>query len=516
MKKSLQSKNGICYLIGAGPGDPGLLTVRGAELLKQADVVVYDYLCNPTLLQQAPAMAEKIYVGKSAGKHTLLQEEINALLVKQTQAGKLVVRLKGGDPFLFGRGGEEAEALAAASLKFEIVPGVTSAIGGLAYAGIPTTHRANNAMLTIFTGHEDPTKKESTIDYGLLAVTPGTKVMLMGVERLEKICEEFLKAGMKKETPVALVRWASTPRQETLMGTLETIAPQAKEKNFKAPAIAVFGDVVSLKEKLNWFEAKPLFGKRIAVTRTREKASQLVKTLCALGADAYQLPTIRIEPLQEKKDREAFVEALAQAHQYEWVVFTSPNGVTYFFEAFFKLHRDARELGNVKIAAIGPGTAQKIEEYRFGVDLIPPQFVAESLLKEFRKMSVENLKILLPRASGARELLATQLEELGAIVDDVPVYQTVGVTEDVAGGWKRFAEEGADLITFTSGSTAQHFKNYLEKNAIALSPTTLLASIGPITSSVMQGLGMKVGLEALQHDIPGLVAAIITYFEKKE
>lgn len=514
MNKQSQSKNGICFLIGAGPGDPGLLTMRGAELLRQAEVVIYDYLCNPILLQQASVTSEKIYVGKSAGKHTLSQDEINALLVKFTQAGKLVVRLKGGDPFLFGRGGEEAEALAAANLKFEIVPGVTSAIGGLAYAGIPVTHRANNAMLTIFTGHEDPTKKESTIDYHTLAITPGTKVMLMGVERLEKICEEFLNAGMNTETPVALVRWASTPRQETLTGTLATIAKKAQEKNFQPPAVAVFGEVVSLREKINWFETKPLFGKKIAVTRTREKASELVKTLRNLGADAYELPTICIQPVAEKKDREAFVEALAQAHHYDWIVFTSPNGVTHFFEAFYKLHRDARELGNVKIAAIGPGTAQKIEEYRFGVDLIPPKFVAESLLKEFKKLGVENLKVLLPRASGAREVLAVELENLGAIVDDVPVYQTIGVTDDAAGGWKRFVEEGADLVTFTSGSTAQHFKNYLEKNSVTSQATATLASIGPVTSSVMKELGMSIGLEAPQHDIPGLVAAIVAHFQK--
>lgn len=513
MKKKSQCKSGICYLIGAGPGDPGLLTMRGAELLRQAEVVIYDYLCNPALLQQAPSMAEKIYVGKSAGKHTLSQEEINALLVTSTQAGKLVVRLKGGDPFLFGRGGEEAEALVAAGMKFEIIPGVTSAIGGLAYAGIPVTHRASNSMLTIFTGHEDPSKKESALDYRALAKTAGTKVMLMGVERLEKICDEFLAAGMEKNTPVALVRWASTPRQQTLTGTLATIAAQAQEEKFQPPAIAIFGEVVPLREKLNWFETRPLFGKQIAVTRTREKASELVVALRNLGADAYELPTIRIEPLEDKKDREAFVEALAQAHHYDWIVFTSPNGVTHFFEAFYKLHRDARELGNVKIAAIGPGTAQKVEEYRFGVDLIPLQFVAESLLKEFRQIGVENLKILLPRASGAREMLAVELENLGAIVDDVPVYQTVGVMDGSAGGWKRFAEEGADLITFTSGSTAQHFKNLLEKKSVTLPDKVVLASIGPVTSSVMKELGMTVGLEAKQHDIPGLVAAITNYFE---
>lgn len=514
MTKSNQLKKGICYLVGAGPGDQGLLTVRGLELLQQADVVVYDYLCNPALLQQAPAIAEKIYVGKSAGNHTLSQEEINALLVSLTQAGKNVVRLKGGDPFLFGRGGEEAEALVAAGEKFEIIPGVTSAIGGLAYAGIPATHRANGAILTIFTGHEDPTKKESGIDYDLLAKTAGTKIMLMGVERLEHICEQLMQAGMPKETPVALVRWASTARQETLSGTLETIALKARQVCFKAPAIAVFGDVVALRNKLNWFETKPLFGKKIAITRTRDKASELARRLRDLGADAYELPTIQIEPVQEKRDREAFVEALAHVHHYDWIVFTSPNGVSHFFEAFYQLHRDARELGNVKIAAIGPGTAQKVEHYRFGVDLIPPKFVAESLLEELRQFGVENLKILLPRAAGARELLATQLEDLGAIVDDVPVYQTTGVTDDLAGGWKRFHEEGADLITFTSGSTAQHFNNYLMQQSKTLSDKVVLASIGPITSSVMKELGMKIGIEAQQHDIPGLVEAIGDFFKK--
>lgn len=543
MKKRSQSKSGVCYLVGAGPGDPGLLTVRGAELLRKAEVVVYDYLCNPLLLQQVPAAAEKIYVGKVAGQHTLSQQEINALLVKLTKSGKLVVRLKGGDPFLFGRGGEEAETLVAEGMNFEIVPGVTSAIGGLAYAGIPVTHRASNSILTIFTGHEDPSKKESGIDYRTLATTTGTKVMLMGMERLEKICNEFLVAGMEENTPVALVRWASTPRQETMIGTLATIAQQAQESNFKPPALAVFGDVVALREKLNWFETKPLFGKRIAVTRTREKASELVMLLRSLGADAYELPTIRIEAVQEKRDREAFSEAVVQAHHYDWIIFTSPNGVTHFFEAFYKLHQDARELGNAKIAAIGPGTAQKIKEYHFGVDLMPPQFIAESLLKEFKKLGVENLKMLLPRASGARELLAVELENLGAIVDDVPVYQTVGVdffqnstsdvnysidsmpetnlkrslTKDIGEGWQRFIEEGADLITFTSGSTAQNFKKLLEKKSISLPEKIVLASIGPVTSSVINELGMKVALEAKQHDISGLVEAIKNYFvvEKK-
>lgn len=518
MKKSPSSKkksptSGCCYLVGAGPGDPGLITVRGKELLTKADVLLYDYLCNPALLQHLPATAQKIYVGKSAKKHALPQEEINALLIKWTSEGHCVVRLKGGDPFLFGRGGEEAEAVAAAGLRFEIVPGITSAIGGLAYAGIPVTHRSSNSQLTIFTGHEDPTKTASSIDYQILAATPGTKVMLMGMERLQSVTASLMGGGMPATTPAALVRWATTGRHETMTGTLQTIATLAQEKNFRAPAIAVFGDVVPLREKLNWFEKRPLFGRRIAVTRTRKQASALLGALQALGADAYELPTIRIEPLEKKEESAAFAEVITYAHQYDWIVFTSPNGVTAFFDAFFKVHADARELGAVRIAAMGPGTAQKIKQYHFAVDLMPPQFVAESLLAELKKTNVENLRILLPRASGAREFLATALEEEGAIVDDIPVYHTVFETEDPSGGFQRFCEEGADMVTFTSGSTATHFQALLKKHHKMLSAETILASIGPITSSVMREHEMPVGLEARQHDIPGLVEAILEFYE---
>ncbi|MFZ4116776.1 MAG: uroporphyrinogen-III C-methyltransferase [Chthoniobacterales bacterium] len=502
----------LCYLVGAGPGDPGLLTLRGKECLSRAQVVLYDYLCNPELLRHVPSSAEKIYVGKSASKHALPQEKINELLVEKTQAGHCVVRLKGGDPFLFGRGGEEAEALAHAGLRFEIVPGVTSAIGGLAYAGIPVTHRSNNSQLTIFTGHEDPSKEISSLNYQALAMAPGTKVMLMGVERLAAITSSLITAGMKKTTPVALVRWATTGRHETITGTVETIATIAREKQFLAPAIAVFGETVHLREKLNWFETRPLFGRRIAVTRTREQASELVTALRELGADTYELPTIRIEPVQKKEEQEAFAEVIIDAHQYDWIVFTSPNGVIFFFEAFFKHYQDARSLGATRIAAIGPGTAKKIQEYRFSVDLIPPEFVAESLLEELQKVGVENLRILLPRASGAREFLATALEDLGAIVDDIPVYHTVPELRDEHGGFQRFCEEGADMITFTSGSTAEHFQTLLKKTETKFPANCITASIGPVTSGVMKTLGMTVGLEASQHDIPGLVEEIVRYF----
>jgi uroporphyrinogen III methyltransferase/synthase len=502
-------EQGICHLVGAGPGDPGLLTLKGRECLERAEVVIYDYLSNAELLRHVPAQAEKIYAGKTAGRHALRQEETNALLVKHTREGKRVVRLKGGDPFLFGRGGEEAAELAAAGLRFEIVPGVTSAIGGLAYAGIPVTHRASNAVLTIFTGHEEPGKASSGIDYKAIASAPGTKVMLMGIERLAHITAELAAAGMAASTPAALVRWATTGSHETLTGTLGTIAGLADARGFKAPAVAVFGEVVNLRETLNWYENRPLFGRRIAVTRTRKQAGGLLAALRELGADAFELPTIRVEPPSDKR---AFAEALVDIRSYDWIVFTSPNGVEAFFEAFFAAYQDARDLGGARIAVIGNGTATKVREYRFAVDLIPKAFVAESLLEEFKEQHVENLKILLPRAAGAREMLAIELENLGAIVDDVPVYQTLPETDDLTGGIGRFRGEGADMITFTSASTAAHFMGL----GLPLPKGLETASIGPVTSEEMRKLGLPVDLEAPQHDIPGLVEAILSHYESKK
>lgn len=507
--KGSGSAEGICHLVGAGPGDPGLLTLRGLECLQQADVVIYDYLANPELLRHVPATAERIYAGKTAGRHAMKQEETNALLLRHTREGKRVVRLKGGDPCVFGRGGEEAAELAAAGLRFEIVPGISSVIGGLAYAGIPVTHRENNAMFTVFTGHVVEGKKPVGVDFAAIAKAPGTKVMLMGVESLPVITGELLSHGMEASTPAALIRWATTGRHASLVGTLGTIADLAVEKEFQAPAIAVFGDVVNLRKTLNWFESRPLFGKRIAVTRTGKQAGGLLALLREMGADAYELPTIRVEPPSEKI---AFVEALADVRTYDWIVFTSPNGVEAFFDAFFASHEDARDLGGARIAVIGNGTAKKVREYRYAVDLIPEEFVAESLLKSFKELNVEHLKMLLPRAAGAREMLAVELEKLGAIVDDVPVYQTVPETEDRAGGIRRFREEGADMITFTSGSTATHFMAL----GLPLPEGLQTASIGPVTSAEMNKLGLPVDLEAIQHDIPGLVEAIRAFYQSKK
>ena len=501
---------GICYLVGAGPGDPLLLTLKGRDCLHRADVVIYDYLSNPALLQWAPAGAEKIYVGKKAGAHTLRQEEINALLVEKTSSGKTVTRLKGGDPFLFGRGGEEAEALVAAGCRFEIVPGITSAIGGPAYAGIPVTHRAHNTMLTIFTGHEDPTKAESSIDYAALASAPGTKVMLMGVERLATITAGLRNAGMAAETPVALIRWATTGEQRTLAGTLGDIADKAAAASFKAPAVAVFGEVVNLRGTLNWFESLPLFGKRIGVTRTRQQAGEMVRQLRALGADAFEMPTIRIEPAPDKR---AFYESVAYAHSYDWLIFTSPNGVDAFFNVFFEIYKDARDLGGVRIAAIGPATAARVNAFRFQVDVQPEKYVAEEIITALQKeTSVENLKVLLARAEGARDVLPKELSRLGAIVDEAVAYRTVPETEDEGGGIRRYRETGADMVTFTSSSTAENF------HALQMPPHegVRFASIGPVTSKTMRDLGMPVDVEAPVHDIPGLVAAIVNFFESEQ
>jgi uroporphyrinogen III methyltransferase/synthase len=498
MKK--ESK-GLCILAGAGPGDLGLMTLRAREAVEQAEVVVYDYLCNPEVLKWAPANAEIVYAGKKSGQHTLRQEAITQFLVDRTKEGKRVVRLKGGDPFVFGRGGEEAEALAEAHLRFEIVPGVSSAIAVPAYAGIPLTHRELASSFTVFTGHEDPAKGETTIDYRALAGGKGTLVMLMGMERLASIVPKLLATGADSQLPVALIRWGTTGRQETLIGKLESIV--ATSAGFEPPAIAVFGQVVELRDKLRWFEKRPLFGRRIVVTRTRKQASALSSKLRAFGADVYEIPTIRIEPPENLMD---FGELVRDAFQYDWVIFTSVNGVDAFFDMFYRLYDDARSIGNVKIAAIGPATAQRIKDLHLAVDLQPEKFVAESIIDGLLKLgSVENLKILVVRALGAREILPKRLAENGAIVDEAIAYRTVPETTDTSGALERFRQEQADLITFTSSSTVENFL------ALKLPwPSQMkTASIGPVTSEAMRKHGLSVDVEASQYDVDGLVAAVL-------
>jgi len=502
------SKSGTCYLVGAGPGDLGLVTLRAKECIEFADVLVYDALSNPALLGWTKAGCEKIYVGKRAKDHAVPQDQINDIIVEKTKAGKNVVRLKGGDPMIFGRGGEEAAELAAAGVAFEIVPGISSAIAGPAYAGIPVTHRDHNTQLTIFTGHEDPTKGFSSVDYAQLAKAPGTKVFLMGVARLREITGSFIEHGADPQTPIALTRWATTGSQSTIEGTLTDIADIAEKVNFSSPAVAVIGNVVKERKKINWFEKRPLFGKRIVVTRTREQAGELSKALSDLGADVIELPTIRIEG---PEDRLGFAEMVTHAHEYDWLVFTSPNGVERFFDAFFATFGDARSLGNPRIAAIGNGTAQKIREYRFAVDLIPERFVAEGLIDAFKKEDVENLTMLWVKAAESREVVGDGLVALGAIVDECIAYRTVAETEDPTGARARLESEGADLITFTSSSTVDHFFAL----GIDWPEDCVAGSIGPVTSETLRSKGLKPAFEAPKHDIPGLTAAIVQYFKRK-
>ncbi len=504
-----KSSNGICYLAGAGPGDTSLVTLKTRDCVERADVIIYDHLCNPEILKWAPPAAERIYAGKKAGDHAMTQEEINALLVQKTAAGGTVVRLKGGDPFLFGRGGEEAEALVEAGLAFEVVPGVTSAIAAPAYAGIPVTHRGHGSQLTIFTGHEDPSKPESSLDYRQLATAPGTKIMLMGADRIDRIAEAFLANGANPDLPVAMVQWGTLGRQRTIQGPLKEIARIALEADFRPPAVTIFGDVVSLRKKLGWFETRPLFGKRVAVTRTRKQVGALSSGLRLLGADVLELPTIRIEP---PTDLLEFGRMVQDAHSYDWIVFTSPNGVTAFFEMFYKLYDDAREIGGARIAAIGPATAQRVKDFHLKVDLQPPEFIAEAVLREFQKTeSVENLRVLLARAEVTRDVLAAGLVRMGAIVDEAIAYRTVPEDADVSGGVARFKAEGADLITFTSSSTVENFMAL----KLPLPPGLKTASIGPVTSATMRDLGLAVDVEATEHDIPGLTRAIRRFYGVK-
>lgn len=499
---------GICYLVGAGPGDIGLATLRAKECIEEADVIVYDYLSNAEMLRWAKPDAELIYAGKKAKDHTLTQDQINALLVEKAKEGKVVTRLKGGDPMIFGRGGEEAEELVDAGVPFELVPGISSTIAGPAYAGIPVTHRICNSQLTIFTGHEDPTKESSSIDYGAIGKTPGTKVMLMGVQRLGKITAAMLEAGVSADEPVALVRWATTGQQRTLVGSVGDIAEKVEATGFKAPAVAVFGDVVQYHQTINWFENRPLFGKRIVVTRTRKQAGALSRRLRLLGADVYELPTIKIAP---PKDLLGFAELVQDAHTYDWLIFTSPNGVDAFFEVFYKIYQDARSIGGVRIAAIGPGTAQKLKDFHMATDLLPETFVAEGLVEAFKKQgSVENLKILWVKAETTRDVIGDELSKAGAILDEAVAYRTVKETEDLTGARARFEEEGADLITFTSSSTVDCFMDL----GLPLPETLKVASIGPITSETAEKHGLAVDIAAERHDIPGLVDAIVQHKDR--
>jgi uroporphyrinogen III methyltransferase/synthase len=478
------------YLVGAGPGDPGLITVRGAELLARAEVVVFDRLAHPSLLELAPAAAERIDVGKAPGRVAMDQDGINATLVEHGLAGRLVVRLKGGDPFVFGRGGEEAEALIDAGLPFEVVPGITSAIAAPAYAGIPVTHRGLSTHVTIVTGHEDPAKGSTDTDWPALARAGGTLVVLMGAGRLDTIVDLLMANGREPETPVAAVRWGTRAEQSTTRATLATITALGVE----SPSAIVVGPVAGL--DLAWFEARPLFGRRIVVTRAREQASGLRARLEELGAEVIELPTIEIEPLP------VAVPPLADV---TWLAFTSANGVDGFFSRGLAARGlDVRALGDVRVAAIGPGSAAALARVGVRPDLVPERFVAESLLEAFPP-ALTGQRVVLARAEQARDVLPEGLERLGYTVDVLPVYRTRTATPDRA-ELERVQAGEVDAITFTSSSTVT---NFCELVGALPDPAPLVVSIGPVTSDTARARGLTVAAAADPHSIDGLVAALL-------
>jgi uroporphyrinogen III methyltransferase/synthase len=496
---------GTVYLVGAGPGDAGLLTLRGAELLRRADVVLHDALVNPDLLRLAPPSAELIARGKNM---TMPQEEITALLIARAREGKCVVRLKGGDPYIFGRGGEEAEALAAAKIPFEVVPGVSSVVAAPNYAGIPLTHRGHCSSFTVFTGYVDPDDAETALRHDQIAKIPGTKVVLMGTEKLADWTKSLIAHGMSPDTPVAIIRWGTTSRQQTVTGTLATIAGLAAVKKLSPPVLTIIGDVVKLRGKLNWFEKRPLFGRRIVVTRRSEQAGGFAQRLTELGADVLEVPTIKIT---RPTETDAIVDALLGLNAYDWLVFTSVNGVTAFFDIFFRRFQDMRDIGGVRIAAVGPATAAKLRELHLQVDLTPDEFTGKKIAAAFAKFqTIENLKMCLLRAEVANPDLPKELEDLGAIVDDIAVYKTVPETEDPDGAGATLLESGADWITFTSGSTVEHFHARFDlPKLLKKFPQTKLASIGPETSKAIRALGLEPALEAKEHTTDGLLAALL-------
>ncbi len=484
------------YLVGAGPGDPDLLTLRGAEVLASADVVIYDRLSVSSLLDLAPSDAELISVGKQPGGPRTSQDDINALLVARGQAGQQVVRLKGGDPFVFARGGEEAAALAAAGVTFEVVPGITSAVAVPAYAGIPVTMRYSSTSFTVVTGHEDPAKGEGSVNWEAVAALGGTVVVLMGAARCHSICERLIVAGMDPDTPAAAVQWGTRPNQRTLRATLATLA----ELDPRPPATIVIGEVAAA--DLAWFENRPLFGRRIVVTRAQPQAAALAADLRRRGAETVELPAIAFEP---PEDPDRLAEAATEVGRYDWVVFTSPTGVN----RFFKHLRDARSLGEAQVAAIGPGTAAALADHNVVADLVPEQYVAEALLEALADEVGSDWpgRVLIPRAETARDVLPDGLAAAGWDVDVVPAYRTVAPAPDPDAA-ALLAE--AEVITFTSSSTVTNFVDTYGADAVP----EVVASIGPITTATARDRGLDVTVEATEHTVDGLVAALETFFTR--
>jgi len=505
-------KKGAVYLVGAGPGDIGLITVRGLELLRQADVIVYDRLIDDQLLSSTRRDAELLYVGKSSSEHTMEQAEINRILVKKAKEGKSVLRLKGGDPFVLGRGGEEAEALTENNIPFEVVPGVTSAVAVPAYAGIPVTHRTLASSFAVATGHEDPSKGNSSVRWGQLATSVDTLVCLMGMGNLGNIVAELISGGKSPDTPIALIQHGTTPRQRTIVGNLATIVTRAERAGFKPPAVIIVGDVVGLRKKLAWFDNRPLSGKRVLVTRARAQASILSSMLAERGAEPVELPAIEIKDLSDTRNLDG---AVANLKDYQWVLFTSVNGVDAFWKRMRARGRDARSLGNIKIGAIGPATAERLQSLGLYPDFISQEFTSESLLKGLGELGVAGCRVLLLRADIASKELSEGLVKLGAEPFEVAAYRTVAPDAAAPQGKRLLLNGEIDIVTFSSSSTVKNLVTLLEDNITAINKAKI-ACIGPATASAAAKAGIRVDIMAEEHTIPGLVAAIESYFMSKK
>jgi uroporphyrinogen III methyltransferase/synthase len=506
---------GKVYLVGAGPGDVGLLTVKGLKCLKRADVVVYDFHLNAQVLNYINHGAEFIYAGKRGGHHTLHQDEINNILIEKAREGKIICRLKGGDPFVFGRGGEEAEALSKAGIEFEVVPGVSSSIAAPAYAGIPLTHRLYSSSFAVIPGYEDTTKNESALDWSKLATGVGTLVFLMAVKNVDLITQKLIEHGRSPGTPVAVIRWGTRPDQKTIIGSLNNIAELVKERDIKPPAVMVVGDVVKLRESLKWYEKKPLFGYRILITREHVAGFEPLEEL---GAEIIEFPTIEIVPPESYDELDMSIDKIGM---YDWVIFTSGNGVKYFFKRYFEKEKDIRDLKGLKICTIGTKTAKELKKYGLKVDLIPDEFRAEGLIKliqEFKGSRVKNLKgmrFLLPRAEKAREIFPEKVRELGGRIDVPVTYRTIK-PESHGKRLRRFLKEGRiSIATFTSAATFHNFMEIMGENAEDLLKGVAIAVIGPVTAKAVEDVGFHADIMPAEATIEAMAEEIVKWVAKE-
>ena len=502
-------KTGKVVLVGAGPGDEGLLTLRGKEWLERADVVIYDHLANKRLLRFTQPATEFIYAGKKEGHYALSQDQINALLIEKAELGQIVVRLKGGDPFIFGRGGEETRALQEAGIPFVVVPGVTSPVGVAAYAGIPLTHRDFSSTLSIITGSNEKGNEDLHIDWEKIASRTGTLVFLMGARKLQRIAGNLMKYGKDPDTPIAVIQWGTTYRQKTWTGTLSTIVDIAAKENIKPPALTIVGEVVNMKPHTDWYETLPLFGKTVVVTRPEEQSEAFMHGLLERGAEPFLFPVIETVP---PEDWQPLDDAIQKLEHYDGLIFTSVNGVKFFMRRLQEKGKDIRELKGLRLYAIGPKTEQAVNALGINVDVVPEDFVAESLIDSLGKENIRGKKFLLPRAAVARETLPDRIRNLGAEIDVTPAYRTVRPDTDTAELARRLKEGSVHAITFTSSSTVTHFMELISGTLRDKLTDVAIACIGPVTAKTAEKAGLKVVVTAEEYTVDGLIIALEKYF----